>query len=310
LSQGRSLVASLPNTTLISLVGEVKGVETVEWDLAQPAPRLDLDFVLLPYMASAAILDRLAPLHVRWIQSQMLGFDGVAERLPSGATYCNAVGVHEIPTAELALTLILASLRQLPVYVRQQSNAQWAPFDSGSLAGRSVLVIGQGGLGQAIAARLRPFDVTLARVASRARVDSEGPVFGIDTCHERVPEADIVVLAVPLTSETTGLVDAAFLARMRPGALLVNVARGPVVVTDALVQALHDGRICAALDVVDPEPLPPDHPLWASERCLLTPHIGGMSTSRDAVIAQLVRHQLRRLVSGEDPSSIAFASTS
>ena len=212
----------------------------------------------------------------------------------------------KIPTAELTIALILASLRDLPTVFVAHQEREWVQFDSESLAGKSVMLVGQGGLGKAISERITPFGVDLIRVASRARDDAQGRVHSIEASADLLGAVDIVILAVPLTPLTTGLVDARFLSRMRTGALLVNVARGPVVHTEALVDALQAGRIRAAIDVVDPEPLPPVHPLWQLNNCVITPHIGGMTASRDDLVARLVRAQLSNLVQGKSLANVVL----
>jgi phosphoglycerate dehydrogenase-like enzyme len=160
-----------------------------------------------------------------------------------------------------------------------------------------VLIVGAGSIGAAICARLAPFEVGLTRVARRPRPE-EG-VYGVDDLPRLLPGADVVVLIVPLTAQTRGMVDAAFLARMRDGALLVNAARGPVVDTEALTAELATGRIGAAVDVTEPEPLPPDHPLWKMPNLLLTPHVGGSVRGLLPRAYRLAGDQLRRYVAGE-----------
>src|SRR5690606_24753505 len=175
---------------------------------------------------------------------------------PEGVTLCNAGGLHDTSTAELAVTLMLASLRGIPDFVRGQDAGEWRHRRWDSLADRTVLIVGYGGIGAAIERRLAGFGVEGVRGAGRPRPG----VAGLAELPELLPRADVVVLCVPLTDQTRRMVDAAFLARMRDGALLVNVARGGVVDTDALVSEVADGRLRAALDVTDPEPPPPGHP--------------------------------------------------
>ena len=195
---------------------------------------------------------------------------------------------------------MLASLRGLDDAVRDAQQGRWGHLRRPSLADRRVLVIGTGGVGQAIADRLTPFEVILNRVASSARTDDRGVVHGVDSLAELLPEHDVVVLAVPLTGGTRGLVGREFLAAMPDGALLVNVARGAVVDTDALFAELASRRLRAALDVVDPEPLPPDHPLWGAPGLLLTPHLGGDTTAMRPRALALLHDQLDRHARGAD----------
>jgi phosphoglycerate dehydrogenase-like enzyme len=281
----------------------------VVWDLATAPPVPRIDVVVPPYMGDwLQRLPAAAAVQPQLIQSQMLGYDGVERRLPPGIAYANAVGVHESSTAELAVALILAGLRNLDDYTRQAgAGGPLVAARGTSLADRRVLLLGVGGVGTGIARRLEPFEVDLVRVARTARTDDHGEVHGMAELPDLLPEADVVILAVPLDPSTTGLVDRAFLAAMREGALLVNVARGPVVDTDALVEACTARRISAALDVTDPEPLPAGHPLLGLENVLITPHIGGNSTARLPRVAALVRRQLERLRAGEAPLHVVLA---
>ena len=229
------------------------------------------------------------------VQLLTAGFEYAVQFLPPGVTLSNAVGVHDAGTAELAVGLIIARLREIDTAARAMATGTWVHGPRTSLADRRVLIVGAGGVGSAIARRLEPFE-TSVRLVARTRRDG---IAGIDELPALLPEADIVVLAVPHTPQTDGLVDAAFLARMPDGALLVNVARGPVIRTDDLVAALDSGRIHAALDVTDPEPLPADHPLWSCPNTLITGHIGGNTTSFPPRATALLERQLDRWRAGE-----------
>ncbi len=274
------------------------------WRFGDPAPAHPFDLLVLEYMAPPARLRALAGVPARVLQSQSLGYDGVADHLPAGFVYCNAVGVHEASTGELALALVLAAQRGLPAFVRAQGEGRWAHAEQPGLAGRRVLLLGVGGVGEEVRARLAPFDVDLVRVARTPRTDAAGEVLGTDRLDDELARADIVVLAVPLTDATTGLVSDRFLERMPDGALLVNVSRGPVVDTDALVRNTASGRLRAAIDVTDPEPLPPGHPLWSLENVLVTPHVGGHTGAMAARIDRVVRDQLERLARGDEPAHV------
>lgn len=276
------------------------------WDMAGAPPDEKYDLVVPPYMSGPEVLDAVNGVEVALVQSQSIGYDGVADHLPSGVTFCNADSVHESSTAELAVGMIIASLRGFGDFVRAQPDGVWAHSKYESLADKSVLVVGFGGVGQAIARRLEPFEVTVVPVASRHRVEGGTVVHGVDELSELLPLADVVVLGVPLTAATDGLVDAEFLGAMKAGALLVNVARGKVVQTDALVDAVRRGAIRAALDVTDPEPLPSSHPLWTLDGVFITPHVGGHTSAMDSRVVALVRDQLERLGSGRPPRNVVL----
>jgi phosphoglycerate dehydrogenase-like enzyme len=279
------------------------GVRVTVWapGSAEPFPG-PADLLLLPYMIPADGLRRLAGLPVGLVQSQTLGYDGVAENLPAGLRYCNAVDVHEGSTAELTLALILATLRGVPQAVRDADRGVWDHRRQPGLAGRRVLLLGAGGVGREIIRRLAPFDVELTVVARTAR---DG-VHGLDELPGLLGSAEVVIVAVPLSAQTRGLVDGPFLATLPDGALLVNVARGPVVDTDALLAELRTGRIRAALDVTDPEPLPPGHPLWSAPGVLITPHLGGDTDAMDVRVDRIVVEQVRRLRAGEPPLNLVI----
>jgi phosphoglycerate dehydrogenase-like enzyme len=222
------------------------------------------------------------------------GYDSVVPFVPKGVSLSNAAGVHDAGTSELAVALILAVLRGIDTAARAMTTATWVHETHESLADRRVLVIGAGGVGRAIERRLAAFEV---HVTLMGRTRRSG-IAGVDELPEQLSAAEIVVIAVPLTEQTQGLVDAAFIDRMRTGALLVNVSRGPVVVTDDLVAALQAGRIRAALDVTDPEPLPPGHPLWSCPNLLITGHLGGDTTSFPPSARRLLVEQVERWRAG------------
>jgi phosphoglycerate dehydrogenase-like enzyme len=304
-----SLLVSLPDSVLREAVGVLPdGVEVVEWALDGPAPRPRFDIVVTPYMGATDRLAHLAGVDTRLVQSQAIGYDGVDRVLPAGHVYANAASVHETSTAELTLALILASQRGIPDFVRAADAGLWAPAHHASLADRTVLLLGYGGVGQAIESRLLAFETTVLRVARTARSDERGPIYGFESLPELLPQADIVVVGVPLTSATTHLVDDAFLGQMPDGSLLVNIARGPVADTDALLAHATSGRIRLALDVTDPEPLPTGHPLFALPNVLISPHVGGASSAMLPRMARLVRQQIERMLNDEPPVNVVLTS--
>jgi phosphoglycerate dehydrogenase-like enzyme len=295
-------VISLPDREWIDLVGPMRGVEMVAWDLDGEPPRRDeVSFVVPPYFGSPA-WQRLGSLPgLRVVQLLTAGYDAVLSALPAGVQLTNASGVHDASTAELAVTLTLSSLRGIPDFVAAQGRSQWLPTRYWpALADKKVLVLGYGGIGVAVARRLSAFEVKLTAVASSARAGDElvASVHGVDELPTLLPEHDVVIVIVPLSDTTTGLVDRDFLASMRDGSLLVNVSRGKVVDTAALVEAAGSGRIRAALDVTDPEPLPPDHPLWRTPGVLVTPHVGGASSAFAPRAVALLREQIAAFAGG------------
>lgn len=272
-------------------------VDVYEGTGAPPSTTGDVELYVVPYMVASAepleIIRSMPSLHVA--QTLTAGVDNFLPYVREGVTLCNARGVHDASTAELAVALLLGSLRGFPDFVRAQDRSEWASQQYPSLADRTVLIVGYGAVGAAVEARLAGFECTVLRVARRAR---DG-VSDMSALMDLLPRADVVVLTVPMTEQTVGLVDASFLAAMRDAALLVNVARGPVVVTDALVAELQSGRLRAALDVTDPEPLPVGHPLWSAPGLLLSPHVGGNTSAFLPRARRLVGEQVRRYVAGE-----------
>lgn len=304
-----TLIVSLPGTALRRALGPVpEGVQLIEWDMTGPAPVPHIDIAVQPYMGATPLLSNLAGVTTRLVQSQSIGYDAVADVLPPGHTVANAASVHETSTAELALAMILASQRGIPDFVRAADAGRWAPARYASLADRTVLILGYGGVGQAIEARLAPFEVSIVRVASTARDVEAGHVHGVDELPALLPAADIVVVGVPLSERTTGLVDETFLAAMPDGALLVNVARGAVADTAALLAHASSGRLRLALDVTDPEPLPDGHPLFALPNVLITPHVGGASTAMMPRMGRLLAEQIERMLRGEAPRNVVVRS--
>ncbi|MGW2333845.1 2-hydroxyacid dehydrogenase [Streptomyces sp. NPDC001685] len=270
-----------------------------------PADPADCAFYVVPYMKASAVGQRPLPemAAVEIVQTLSAGTDHVEpglKHLRPGVRLCNARGVHEASTSELTLALILASLRGIPDFVRAQEKGEWRGGFRPALADKNVLIVGYGSIGAAIEDRLVPFEVArVARVARSARTTARGPVHPLTDLSALLPDADVVILSTPLTEATRHLVDAGFLARMKDGALLVNVARGGVVDTKALLAEVETGRITAALDVTDPEPLPPAHPLWRAPGVLISPHVGGPTSAFLPRAKRLLVDQLTRWVNRE-----------
>ena len=272
-----------------TLLNGFKGLDVVRIP-AEPGDDIAVDFWIA---AQAPATQRRQWPHlkgVKAVQGLWAGVDSLRPLIPQDVTLCSARGVHDAPTAEWAVTATLAMQKYLPFYFDLQRRADWAgkekaediyllsegarrdpdcPVLVEEVADKTVLIVGYGSIGAAVEARLAPFGCKFLRVARSAR-EGVAPISGLDGL---LPKADIVILTTPLTSETRGLINARRIARMKRGALLVNAGRGAVVETRALVQALNEGRIRAALDVTDPEPLPPDHPLWRAPNLMITPHL-------------------------------------
>lgn len=271
-----------------------------------PAPQQRFDMVVPPYMSMKSVLEHLSGLDVALVQSQSIGYEGVEDLVPDGMRFANASSVHETSTAELAVGLAIASQRGIDRFARTQAHGQWEPFVAPSLADRRVMVLGYGGVGKAIARRLSGFEVEIMPVASRARDEDGVRVHGVAEMRELLPHTDIVIASLPGGDSTRHIIDDGFLSALPDDALVVNVGRGPLIDTDALVDHVTRGRIRAALDVTDPEPLPADHPLWTLPGVLIVPHVGGATTAMTPRIAALVRTQIERLAAGQAPLNVVF----
>lgn len=279
-------------------------VDVVEWDLVSPPPRSRFDIVVVPYLSPTAVLRRLDGVEVSLVQGQSIGYEDVGASLPRGLRFANAEGVHEVSTAELAVTLALAAQRSIPEFVRAQDEARWSARFTRSLADQRVTLLGFGGVGKRIAARLSGFEAPIRAVASRARTEDGIVVETTEKLHAVLAETDVVIASLPGGPPTRHVLDDAAFAALPDGALVVNVGRGSLVDTDALVAHLSRRRLRAALDVVDPEPLPLDHPLWSMPGVLLTPHVGGASTAMAPRMRQLIGTQIRQMLRGEAPLNL------
>ena len=263
----------------------------------------EITYFVPPYMGGRdALLPILRMPKLEIVQLPNAGYDDVLEFVRPGLTICNARGVHDASTAELAVGLAIASLRGFPDFVRNQSNGIWGHEKRKSLTDSRIGIVGFGSIGRAIAKNLSGFDVEIVAF-SRSGAGGSKKLSQLDA---ELPNLDIVILAMPLNDESRGLIDAGRLALMKDGALLVNVARGPVVDTDALVAELNSGRLLAGLDVTDPEPLPSGHPLWSAMGVLISPHVGGDTTAFEPRIRRLVEEQLERLRTGQPLKNIVI----
>ena len=266
-----------------------------------PDSAAEVELLVAPYMyPPTKVLARIDEMpKLQAVQLLSAGYDNYLPYLRPGMSLCNAAGVHDASTAELAVALALVSNRKLDTFARNMASGTWHLVFAESLADRRILIVGYGRIGAAIERRLAGFEVaSVTRVARRPRT-GEVEVHAFTDLLTLLPQADVVFVITPLTPETEGMIGAAQLAAMPDGALLVNVSRGKVVDTDALVEATRDARIRAALDVTDPEPLPSDHPLWHAPEVFITPHVGGQSTAFYPRMHRMVREQLVRFAAGE-----------
>jgi phosphoglycerate dehydrogenase-like enzyme len=234
------------------------------------------------------------------VQLLSAGAEKFLGRLPERVVLCNARGAHTPSTAEWTVAATLAAQRGIPFFVREQDAGRWSFTTHSSLVGARVLIVGAGDIGRTIGRMLAGFDVELTYVARTAR---EG-VRSTAELPQLLPDADVVILIVPVTPDTIGMVDAAFLAAMPDGALLVNAARGRIVDTDALLAELTAGRLRAALDVTDPEPLPAGHPLWSAPGVLITPHVAGEVPQTEARATATAVEQIARVLTGEPLANV------
>ncbi|MCB2413444.1 2-hydroxyacid dehydrogenase [Demequina sp. TTPB684] len=304
------ITVSVPEQAIADALGPVgDDARIVVWDpAASDPPEDERDRITIACLAhdtgGRTVYGRLATCgHLKVIQIPSAGFEHALPFVPDGVSLANARGVHDSRVAEMTLALALASRRLLPRFLDAQRRETWEPeFDSRSLADSRALVVGYGSIGEAIGVRLRASEVHVEGVARSARTARDGTaVHAVEDLPELLPHFDIVVIVTPHTDQTDQLVDAEFLAAMPDGALLINVGRGKVVDTDALLEELRSRRLFAALDVTDPEPLPTGHPLWSAPQCIVVPHVAGVEVLTNRRFTDLVRLQIDARRRGDDP---------
>lgn len=282
------------------------GVELISTDTAELPPDVlgRIGFYVAPYLSGhRGLKPTISMPNLAVLQVPNAGYDDAIGYLRPGITLCNARGVHDESTAELAVALTLAGRRGFDRFAAAQHVGTWSPSRATSLTDSSVAVIGHGSIGSVIVRMLQGFSVTVTPF-SRRGTEGARPITELTGLPGRLGEFDIVIVVVPLTDETHHLVDDVFLAHMRDGALLVNVARGAVVDTDALVAELQSGRLHAALDVTDPEPLPAGHPLWTAPNCIITPHVGGNTSAFEPRMRALIESQLAAWADGAELANV------
>lgn len=292
----------VPHEQGVTALSGVDGVTALRYepDTALPEGAERAEVLVAPMFGGARPQLVAALPQLRLIQLLSAGYETWSGHVPDGVSLSTARGAHGGSTAEWVLAVLLAVQRELPRFVRAQHEARWDSDRTATLLGSRVLVLGAGDVAQQVARRLVPFEVTVTLVGRQAR---DG-VRGMAEVPGLLADQDAVVLALPHTDDTAGLVDAAFLARMPDGAVLVNAARGPVVRTEALLAELAAGRLRAALDVTDPEPLPAEHPLWRAPGVLITPHVGGSVTGAFERAFAVAAEQVAVFAGGADPPNL------
>jgi len=272
-----------------------------------PAETSDLSevtFYVPTYMGGRPALELTKKMpNLKILQVPNAGYDDALEFLRPGITLCNGRGIHDDSTAELAVGLTIASLRGFATFVRDQDKGEWVNKNYDSINDRKIGIVGFGSIGSTIARMLSGFSVEIVAFTQSGRDNT----IAITNLDKHLPSLDVVILILPLTKESKHLFDARRLALMKDGALLVNVARGPIVDTDALVKELNSGRITAGLDVTDPEPLPKGHPLWSAKGVLISPHVGGNSSAFEKRARRLIESQLDLLAQGKPLNNVIVA---
>lgn len=268
----------------------------IHGEFPEPEILSSIKFYIPPYMAGARALEPISNMtSLQVIQSPNAGVDDVIAILPAGVTLCNAKGVHDASTAELAIALAISARRGFATFMANQIKGEWVHHRQSALADSRVGIVGVGSIGSLIARQLEAFNVEVIGF-SRSGKNASKTMAEFD---QLLPTLDVVILILPLTTESAHLMNRSRINAMKPGATLVNVARGGIVETAALVDALNRGHITAGLDVTDPEPLPNGHPLWSAPNVIITPHVGGDSSAFNPRVRALIESQLERFATGE-----------
>jgi phosphoglycerate dehydrogenase-like enzyme len=261
------------------------------------ASQLDeIEFYVPSYMGGIKTIEIIPQMkNLKVVHYNQAGYEDILPHIPEGVTLCNGSGLHDVSTSELAIGLTIAARRGFAEFMDNQKKGVWHRTRKPALADAHVGIVGYGHIGKRIASLLEMFETT---VTAFTRSGSDGSV-KISEFDEYLPKLDVIILILPLTAESKHFMSAARLKKMKDGATLVNVARGPIVDTDALVAELHTGRITAGLDVTDPEPLPAGHPLWSAPNVIISPHVGGDSGAFEPRARKMVQEQLSRIAKNE-----------
>jgi phosphoglycerate dehydrogenase-like enzyme len=295
-----------PSDLIAEIIDATDGLAAVRFDPADPVPPAageQAEAIVTMTEHAPAIRELLGRLPaLKLVQTQSAGFDAWVDHLPAGVQLSNCRGAHGRATAELVVGMLLSILRELKEFAEDQQLEDWATRATDSLFEQRVLILGAGDLATHLTAMLAPFGAVTTRVGRSAR---DGVVTLADV-PALLPTTDIVVALLPLSDETRHLIDAAFLAALPDGAIVVNAGRGPLVDTDALLAELEAGRLRAALDVTDPEPLPAGHPLWKAPGLLLTPHVGGDTLGFEERAARICAEQIAQFARGDRPANLVL----
>lgn len=300
---GVTLTVLVPDDFGVQALSQVDGVRPVRYVPGEPLPSDAQDAeVLIPrFLAGTDPREVFAQLpQLKLVQLLSAGAENFVGKVPDGVLLSTCRGAHGGSTAEWAIGALIAIYRDFLVFERARAEGRWDYHLTDTLQDKKVLIVGAGDLGEQLKRRLEPFDATATLVGRTAR---EG-VHGQDELPQLLPEFDVVVVFTPMTEETHHLVAAKFLGAMKDNAILVNGARGPVVDTDALLAELNSGRLRAALDVTDPEPLPADHPLWTAPGLFLTPHVAGSCTGHTQRAYAIAAAEIARFAAGEQPRNL------
>lgn len=303
MSSAERLKVLVPGDLSLDVSDTPPNIEAVLYQPGEPWPagHLDASVVVVGYDKAPAVGARFAELpHLRLVQTLNAGYEQWLPLVPPGVMLSNGRGAHGGSSAEWVVAALLAIYRDLGLFAKQQANGQWRRKDTETLIGKRVVVLGAGDLAVNLAARLGPFETDVVLVGRKARPG----VHALDEVEGLLANADVVVAMLPHSEATHHIVDAGFLARLPAGAIVVNVGRGGLVDTDALLAELTSGRLRAALDVTDPEPLPPGHPLWSTPGLLLTPHVAGSTEGAWQRAFAVALRQLEVYASGANPPNL------
>ena len=283
---------------------QLPGIEPILWHINDdPNDAPPADVLVTERPSNPQLRSRVSRIKgLKHVHLLSIGYEWVLEHLPEQVTLTNSKGAVEDATAEHCLALILASLRQLTLAGQHQREQNWTRIWTSSLHGSKVVLLGAGGVGSEIRSRLMSFKPAgLTSFARTERMHEQGyPIYSLDRLWDFLPTADMVIVALPHTRETEQLIDTEFLSSMKDGSLLVNVGRGPIVDTEALLLELQAGRLHAALDVTDPEPLPAGHALWSAPNCIITPHMAGDTGQFISLVSELAVNQVIAFAHGEE----------